>query len=349
MLTFQPMNTIALTKPNDLIHILPLDESLIKAISHARESIKNIIQGRDSRLLVIVGPCSLHDPDATLEYAQKLQVAAKHYEKTLYIIMRAYFAKPRTTTGWKGLVYDPFLNGSHDIEHGLYLTRKTLLQINKFIPAASEFLDTITPYYFSDLISWCAIGARTCASQVHRELASSLPMPVGFKNSVDGNIQIAIHAAKSASSSHHYLGLNAKGEPAIIQTLGNAASHVILRGSSHSPNYSPYHIENTLQALSHACLAPRLIIDCSHDNCGKKYQQQAKVIQELTPYLQNYSEKSPICGIMIESNLIGGKQKMTDPAQLIYGQSITDGCLSWNDTEWLLEKMNETLHQLFLG
>ncbi len=324
------------------MHILPLDESLIKAIYEARRIIKAILQGKDTRLLVVLGPCSLHDEKSALEYAEKLKKAADQYSDQLYVVMRTYFAKPRTTKGWKGLIYDPFLNESHDMEQGLLLTRKILLQINRLLPAACEFLDLITPCYFQDLISWSAIGARTTASQTHRELASGLPMPVGFKNSIDGNIQIAIDAAQAAAAPHHYLGLNAEASPVVIQTLGNEASHIILRGSPLSPNYSAEHIHHTVHALLAAHLEPRLIIDCSHDNCGKRYKQQAAVVDDLSQRIKSHQHhlgSFPICGVMLESHLLGGQQALQHPLNLRYGQSITDPCLSWQETEPLLEKL----------
>jgi len=331
-----------LPTPSSLINSLPLEAKLIKAISAARKTIKDIILGKDPRLLVIAGPCSLDDEKAALTYAECLKSAAKQYADELFLVMRAYFSKPRTAEGWKGLIYDPFMNKSNNIEHGLYSTRKILIAINHLIPTACEFLDPFSPVYLRDLISWCAIGARTSASQIHREIASGLPMPVGFKNSVDGNIQVAIQAVKSASVPHHYLGINLAGEPIVTQTTGNDTCHVILRGSLQGPNYSQAHIENTIQALHHAGLNPRLMVDCSHDNCGKKPERQIQVIDELIHYRQLLSaqfEMPPLCGIMLESYLFSGRQDLNLSQGLTFGQSLTDPCLSWDETAPLLEKL----------
>lgn len=339
---FRIQNEKTLPTPQDLLASLPVEEKFVKAIHQARQTITDIIQGKDQRLLVIIGPCSLHDEKAALEYAGHLNQAAAQYADTLLVVMRAYFTKPRTTKGWKGIVYDPFLDGSHDLHQGLLLTRKLLLNINQLLPVGCEFLDLITPCYLSDLISWCAIGARTSASQPHREFASGLPMPVGFKNSIDGNIQIAIDAAQSALAPHDYFGLNRQGMPAILQTRGNEASHVILRGSPLSPNYSADHIRNTIHALANTGLAPRVIVDCSHDNCGKRYEQQINVIQDISQRIENHHYELtsfPICGIMLESNLTGGKQQISHAEVPVYGQSITDPCLSWEETRPLLERL----------
>jgi 3-deoxy-7-phosphoheptulonate synthase len=331
-----------LPKPGSLITSLPLEAKLVKAISEARRSITRIIKGQDPRLLVLVGPCSLHEETAALDYAERLQKASERYADELFLVMRTYYSKPRTAEGWKGLIYDPFLDNSHDLEQGLFLSRKILLEINRRLPVACEFLDLFSPCYLQDLVSWCAIGARTTASQIHRELASGLPMPVGFKNSVDGNIQIAVQAAKVASSAHHYLGLNGQGEAAVIHTTGNEACHIILRGSLQSTNYSEAHIQSAVQELKAAGLEPRLMIDCSHGNCGKQHEQQAGVIETLCHYLRQGRQEgkpSPLFGVMLESHLVGGKQKLTQPETLTYGQSITDPCLSWEETEPLLEKL----------
>ncbi len=331
-----------LPKPSSLITSLPLEAKLVKAISEARRTLTRIIRGQDSRLAVLVGPCSLHEEAAALEYAERLKTAADRYADELFVVMRTYVSKPRTAEGWKGLIYDPHLDNSHNIEQGLFLSRKILLEINHHLPAACEFLDPFSPCYLQDLISWCAIGARTAASQIHRELASGLPMPVGFKNSVDGNIQIAIQASKVASAPHHYLGLNAQGETAAIQTSGNEACHIILRGSLQSPNYSETHIQTAVHELTAAGLEPRLMIDCSHDNCGRQHEQQAQVVESLSRYLEQGLkglQPFPLCGVMLESHLVGGKQKLGHPQTLTYGQSITDACLSWQETEPLLEKL----------
>lgn len=337
-----------LPKPSRLITSLPLPPKLVKAISTARYTISRIIQGQDPRLLVLVGPCSLHDEAAALDYAERLKNTAERYADTVFLVMRTYISKPRTAEGWKGFLYDPFLDNSHDIEQGLFLSRKLLVKINQHIPAACEFLDLFSPRYLEDLISWCAIGARTAASQIHRELASGLPMPVGFKNSVDGNIQIAIQAAKVASAPHHYLGLSSEGEAAVIHTTGNETCHIILRGSQQAPNYSATQVHHAVQELTLAGLEPRLIIDCSHGNCGKEHEQQTQVVASLCHYLEQGFKDArpfPLCGVMLESHLIGGKQKLTNSAALTYGQSITDACLSWEETEPLLEQLASAMRK----
>lgn len=332
---------IPLITPSDVLKSLPLEPRLIEEINNSRSIITNILKGKDPRLLIIVGPCSLHDERAVIEYAHRLKQAATTYADQLYIVMRTYFAKPRTKNGWKGYLYDPLLNGSYEMEKGVLLTRKLLIQLSHLLPLACEFLDIITPGYLKDLISWGAIGARTSASQIHRELASGLSMPIGFKNSVDGNIQIAINAAQSASRPHHYFGLHPKGQPAIIHTTGNSATHIILRGSEQSPNYSAHHLEEATQLLKQANLEPRLIIDCSHGNSAKQHKLQNTVITDIIQYIQNAAQSIspfPICGLILESFLESGKQKLNQ-TPLVYGKSITDACLSWQETESLLEKI----------
>ncbi len=336
---------IPLIKPSDILNILPADEALQKEVYQSRETINRIIQGHDSKFLVITGPCSLHDEKAALEYAKYLKQAADRYRNELFIVMRTYFSKPRTQKGWKGFIYDPFLDGSQDMEKGIYLTRKLLLELSKIVPLACEFLDIVTPCYLKDLIAWGAIGARTSASQPHRELASGLPMPIGFKNSIDGNIQIAVHAAESAALPHRYFGLSHDGQPAIIQTKGNPCPHVILRGSLTGPNYSLEEINQTHNMLQASQLPSRLIIDCSHDNCSKQFERQVDVVADIIKYL-NEKKTNAICGIMLESYLISGKQNINSADSLTYGQSITDPCLSWPETEKLLEQLAQAVkHQ----
>ncbi len=338
-----------LPTPSSLTTSLPPDANLVKAISEVRNSLTQAIQGQDARLVVLVGPCSLHEESAALDYANRLKKAAERYADELLLVMRTYVSKPRSAEGWKGLIYDPQLDNSYNIEQGLIVSRKLLMEINRLLPTACEFLDLLSPRYLQDLISWCAIGARTASSPIHRELASGLPMPVGFKNSVDGNIQTAIQAVKVASIPQHYLGLNIEGEAAVIQTTGNEACHIILRGSLEAPNYSPAHIQAAVQDLKMSSLPPRLMIDCSHDNCGKQPERQAQVLASLCDYLkQNFQMRkpNPIFGLMLESHLVGGKQKLSHPQALTYGQSITDACLSWQETEPLLEQLALTMHHL---
>lgn len=327
-----------IVKPHDFLQELPASRRALELIEQSRLAARNIIQGLDNRLLIIVGPCSIHDPEAAMEYAALLNKAAKDYADDLFIIMRVYFEKPRTTYGWKGLINDPYLNGSFDINHGLRLARKLLLNLTDIeLPAATEFLDTMIPHYLSDLISWSAIGARTSASQVHRELASGLSLPVGFKNSPDGNIQIAIDAVKVASQPHHFLSITTCGTPTIVSTAGNKICHIILRGSEQGANFEKQHVAHASKLLQDSQLTPRLMIDCSHGNSMKDYQRQINVVNSIAEQIKLGSQK--INGIMLESNLIAGKQTLHPHNPLIYGKSITDACLAWNETVPLLEQL----------
>ncbi len=326
-----------LIKPSELIHSLPLPYEIAKKIKIAREITTNIIQGHDPRLLVVVGPCSIHDYKSAIEYAIKLKEAALLYSEQLFIIMRVYLEKPRTILGWKGYISDPFLNGSFNINAGLKLARKLLLELGQIgIPTATEFLDTIIPQYLSDLISWAAIGARTSESQIHRELASGLSMPVGFKNTTDGNVQVAIDAVQAASHPHHFLGISREGNTAIINTTGNQAGHIILRGGNTSTNYSRLDVALAVEALAKAKLPTRLMIDCNHGNSKKNTQQHIKVIHSIVEQLTEGTQH--IFGVMLESNLKGGKQNLTE-GPLTYGLSITDACSSWQETQKMLEKL----------
>ena len=276
-----------LISPAELFKAFPIDSTTIKKIQHFRESARRIIAGEDKKLLVIVGPCSIHDVKSALEFAKKLQTIAKNLANELFIIMRVYFEKPRTTIGWKGLISDPYLNNTFDVNHGLMLARKLLIDLSKLdIPAGTEFLDTIIPQYLSDLISWSAIGARTSESQLHRELASGLAMPVGFKNTTDGNVQIAIDAVNTARYSHHFLSINSEGKPIVIQTLGNSDCHIVLRGGNDEPNYSAIHIQHITQLLKNAGLPLRLMVDCSHGNSMKYYQNQMIAAQSVAEQIK---------------------------------------------------------------
>ncbi len=327
-----------LISPHQLRTEQPVTAAALTTIQSARQHISRIIQGHDKRLLVIVGPCSIHDTEGALEYAALLKKAAEKFADELFIVMRVYFEKPRTTVGWKGLISDPFLDGSFAINHGLLLARKLLLELNQLgVPAGTEFLDTIIPAYLSDLIAWCAVGARTVESQTHRELASSFAMPVGFKNNRDGNIKVAIDAIKVAQHSHAFLGITSAGSPTIIRTQGNFACHVILRGSHTASNYAASIIQETANLLQEAQLHPSVMVDCSHGNSRKNYKLQHQVVAELIDQLH----RSPayINGMMLESNLIEGKQILMKKEALRYGQSITDGCIGWEDTLRLLENL----------
>lgn len=333
-----------LIAPGALLQKLKQSPKTQQFIETTRSSICNILQGLDPRLLVVVGPCSIHDPKAALQYAKLLNEVIPQFSNELFIIMRMYFEKPRTTIGWKGLISDPHLNGSYDINAGFELARQLLLDINNLgVPAATEFLDTITPQYISDLISWSAIGARTSESQIHRELASGLPMPVGFKNSTDGNIKIAIDAILATLNSHHYLSVNQNGNPAIFSTHGNKFTHIILRGSHSAPNYDKESIRLAEKMMKDANLRPNIMIDCSHGNSMKNYLNQKKVVNSITQQLRANSQS--ICGVMIESNLVAGNQVLEKKQPLKYGQSITDECISWTQTLPLLRELAEAVRE----
>ena len=318
------------------LYELPISEQASELVAQTRQQIANILHGKDNRLLVIIGPCSIHDPKAALEYAQRLLPLRQKYEKELLIVMRAYFEKPRTTVGWKGLINDPHLNGTHDINFGLRQARKLLLELNNLgMPASTEFLDMITPQYYADLIAWGAIGARTTESQVHREFASGLSCPVGFKNGTDGNLKIAIDALGAASHPHHFLSVTKAGHSAIVHTAGNPDCHVILRGGNGAPNYSSEHVKSAAEQLTQAGLTPKLMVDCSHANSRKDFKRQMEVAQDIATQIQNGEQN--IMGVMVESHLVEGRQN--DP--VVYGQSITDACIGWDDTEQLLALLAE--------
>ena len=312
------------------LYDLPISEAAAELVVSTRKAIADILHHGDKRLLVIIGPCSIHDPAAALEYAQKLLPLKKQYEKELLIVMRVYFEKPRTTVGWKGLINDPHLDGTFDINFGLRQARQLLLTLNDMgMPASTEFLDMITPQYYADLISWGAIGARTTESQVHRELASGLSCPVGFKNGTDGNLKIAIDAIGAASHPHHFLSVTKTGHSAIVHTNGNPDCHVILRGGK-EPNYSSSHVQAAREQLAKAGLDAKLMIDCSHANSNKDYTRQMIVAQDIAEQLKNGEDA--IMGVMVESHLVEGRQDKPET----YGQSITDACIGWDTTEALL-------------
>ena len=317
------------------LYKLPISEAAADLVETTRHQIADLVHDRDKRLLVIIGPCSIHDPQAALEYAQRLLPLRKKYEKELLIVMRVYFEKPRTTVGWKGLINDPYLNGTFDINFGLRQARRLLLDLNNLgVPASTEFLDMITPQYYADLISWGAIGARTTESQVHRELASGLSCPVGFKNGTDGNLKIAIDAIGAASHPHHFLSVTKAGHSAIVHTAGNPDCHAILRGGK-EPNYSAEHVKAAAEQLAKAGATPRLMVDFSHANSRKDYTRQMEVARDVAAQLQNGEQN--IMGIMVESHLVGGRQDKPET----YGQSITDACIGWDTTEELLALMAE--------
>jgi 3-deoxy-7-phosphoheptulonate synthase len=326
---------LELSPPSHLLREFAMTPTAEGTVIAGRTAANQILRGKDDRLLVICGPCSIHDFEAALEYATRLQEAQLRFDSELSLIMRVYFEKPRTTIGWKGFINDPFLDGSYRINDGLKLARKLLLQINEIgIPAGTEYLDMITPQYFADLVSWGAIGARTTESQVHRELASGLSCPVGFKNGSDGNTRIAVDAIKAAAVPHHFLSVTKGGISAIVATSGNEDCHLILRGGL-EPNYGPEHIERASNELSKSGLAPRLMVDLSHANSLKKAERQLVVGEEVAEQIA--AGDSRIMGVMIESHLNAGRQDLQKGSELHYGVSVTDGCIGWDATVGLLE------------
>ena len=337
-------NITVLPPPEHLIRFFPISGTKIEhLISETRHKIRDILHGHDDRLLVIIGPCSIHDPAAAIEYAVKLLEQRKKHSKELEIVMRVYFEKPRTTVGWKGLINDPYLDESYRIDEGLRIARQVLMEINRLgMPAGSEFLDVISPQYIGDLISWGAIGARTTESQVHRELASGLSAPIGFKNGTDGNIKIATDAIQAASRGHHFLSVHKNGQVAIVETKGNKDCHVILRGGK-APNYDEASVSQACSELTASKLHPSLMVDLSHANSNKQHERQIDVAKDVANQLGKGSKQ--IFGVMVESHLNGGAQKFTpgkdDPAKLQYGQSITDACIDWSSSVDVLDILAE--------
>jgi 3-deoxy-7-phosphoheptulonate synthase len=330
--------------PNQVHEEMPVSDLAAFTVLNARKDIHRILTGKDDRLLVVVGPCSIHDADAAHEYAAKLKVVKDQLQEDLLIVMRVYFEKPRTTVGWKGLINDPDLNSSFNINKGLRIARNLLLGLNESgIPAATEYLDLITPQYVSDLIAWGAIGARTTESQVHRELASGLSCSVGFKNATDGTVKIAIDAIGAAMSPHHFLSLTKAGHSAIFTTTGNEDVHLILRGGSDRPNYDAVSVEQASEALLASGLPANIMIDFSHANSLKQCQRQILVGEDVATQISNGDHR--IIGVMIESNLVAGRQDVVADQELVYGQSITDACLGWEDTVQLLEDIAAAVRQ----
>lgn len=339
------VETRPLVSPSLLHNELPLDSQAAEIVSETRKKIQKILSGDDSRLLVIVGPCSVHDVDAAVEYAKRLAPLRERFSEQLEIVMRVYFEKPRTTIGWKGLINDPHLDGSYDINTGLRLARSLLLDLARSgMPAATELLDPVVPQYIADLISWTAIGARTTESQTHREMASGLSMPIGYKNGTDGTVAIAINAMQAASKSHHFLGINHDGYASIISTTGNPDGHLVLRGGSSGTNYDLQSVANVVDELSKVSKVKKVMIDCSHGNSNKDFRRQAEVLKDVAQQInQGFTH---IMGLMIESHLIEGNQKLTsDLSQLIYGQSITDACIDIDTTEQLLDELFDSLQR----
>ena len=329
--------------PTELKKELPLPESVRHLVAQSRQTVKDILDGNDHRLFAVVGPCSIHDTDLALEYGKRLKTLANLVSDHIVIIMRVYFEKPRTTVGWKGLINDPHLNGSFDIETGLRKARTLLIQLSEIgLPLATEALDPISPQYLQDTITWTAIGARTTESQTHREMSSGLSSPVGFKNGTDGSLDVAVNAMKSVVSGHAFLGINPQGQVAITKTMGNQYGHVVLRGGGGKPNYDSVSIALCEQALEKAKLPTNIVVDCSHANSNKDHNVQPLVLDNIAHQIKDGNHS--ICGVMIESNINEGNQSIPDDlSQLKYGVSVTDACISWESTEKSLKKMADTL------
>ena len=330
-----------LRTPAEVMHEFPRTDAATRTVLSARHAVHNILQGADDRLVVVVGPCSIHDPAAAIDYAGRLAALRQRLGDRLELIMRVYFEKPRTTVGWKGLINDPDLDGSFRIDNGLRLARSLLLDINNLgLPAGCEFLDMTTPQYFADLVAWGAVGARTTESQVHRELASGLSCPVGFKNGTDGNVRIALDAVKSASQPHHFLAVTKDGRSAIASTTGNDDCHIILRGGK-APNFDAGSVEAAAAEAAKAGIAPAIMIDASHANSSKRPENQPLVLADIG--VQVAAGDRRIVGVMIESNLVAGRQDLAPGLPLAYGQSITDGCIGWDTTVETLEQLADAV------
>jgi len=332
----------AITSPSDLSKKLPITQKGKRNIMVGREVVSDILSGKDSRFMVIVGPCSIHNIEAAKEYAHKLKALSEELKGSLYIVMRVYFEKPRTTIGWKGLISDPDMDNSLDVDKGLYQSRKFLTWLADLgIPAATEALNPITPQYLADLISWCAIGARTTESQTHREMSSGLSMTVGFKNGTDGNLKMAVNAIKACSSPQSFLGINDKGQISTFKAKGNKSAHIILRGGI-KPNYHSEDVERCEKLLQQNNLPERIMVDCSHDNSNQDYRLQGNVVEEISS--QIVAGNKSIFGIMLESNLFSGNQKILDNQnEMEYGVSVTDGCIDWEETQTVLRNLAGTL------
>jgi len=337
-------STRPLIPPQILQEDLPLTLSAVETVINGRHATEEILHGNDDRLIVVVGPCSVHNVESALEYARMLKAYADSAKDDLHIVMRVYFEKPRTTVGWKGLINDPDMNGSFRINKGLRIARTLLLDLAKLgLPAGCEFLDTISPQYTADLVSWGAIGARTTESQVHRELTSALSMPTGFKNSTDGSVGIAVDACRAARSGHVFLSVGKEGLSSIIETEGNPDVHIILRGGSSGPNYAAEYVKDCGDKLQKAGLPQKIMIDCSHGNSSKQHQRQVVVAEDVAKQLESGETSNMIMGVMLESNLVEGRQDIpaSGPAGLKYGQSVTDACIAWESTVGVLDRLRE--------
>ncbi len=335
---------VELVSPAEMLEDLPLGPGREDAVLARRAEVKSVLDREDDRLLVVVGPCSVHDPEAAIDYAQRLSARAKELGDDLCIAMRVYFEKPRTTTGWKGLINDPHLDGSRDVNVGLHTARRLLLEVTDLgLAIGCEFLDPITPQYISDVVAWGAIGARTTESQIHRQLASGLSMPVGFKNGTAGSVKLAVDAVRAAAAPHAFAGVDVSGTPAILYTKGNPDCHVILRGGGGAPNYDADTVAGTLERLRDAGLPERLVIDASHDNSGKDHERQPQVVSEIADQIAAGNEA--LVGVMMESFLVAGRQDLESDADLIYGQSITDACIDWDTTVLTLDRLSSAVRE----
>jgi 3-deoxy-7-phosphoheptulonate synthase len=336
---FQP-----LIAPEELLAELPLGKTQAAVVQRSREAVRRVLAGEDDRLLVVVGPCSVHDVRAAVDYAVRLAKTAADLADELCVVMRVYFEKPRTTVGWKGLINDPDLDGSHDVHRGLRTARRLLLDVVDLgLPVGCEFLDPNSPQYIADTVSWGAIGARTTESQVHRQLASGLSMPVGFKNGTDGSVKVAVEACRAAHGSHVFFGLDASGRASVVTTTGNPDVHVILRGGTGGPNYQPAHVASALDAAAQAGMPRTVMIDASHGNSRKDHVRQAVVAREIAAQVGDGQQG--IAGVMLESFLVAGRQELTEPGSLTYGQSITDACLGWDVTAEVLTDLAEAVRK----
>jgi len=344
---FENLNVVAqqaLLSPSALHDAVPASEAASRTVGNARNTVANILKGQDKRLLVVVGPCSIHDIAAAMDYAHKLKALAEELKDQLVVVMRVYFEKPRTTVGWKGLINDPRMDDSFHIEDGLQIARKLLVDLNDMgLPCGTEALDPITPQYLGDLIAWSAIGARTTESQTHREMASGLSSPVGFKNGTDGSLEVALNAMLSAAQPHVFLGINGDGQVALTQTRGNAYGHLILRGGA-QPNYDSVAVAEAENALAKAKLPANIVVDCSHGNSRKNHALQSLVLKDVVSQIVEGNQS--IKGVMLESNLFEGNQKLGNPAELRYGVSITDACLGWDTTASNLREAAQRLRAL---
>lgn len=338
-------STVPLISPKELKRLFPLSDAHADTVLQSRETVRNILQGKDRRLLAVVGPCSIHDPKAAMDYAVRLKELSKKIDDQIFVVMRVYFEKPRTTVGWKGLILDPYLDGSYDIAYGLKLAREILLNISEMgLAVGSEMLDPIIPQYIDDLVSWAAIGARTTESQTHRTLSSGLSMPVGFKNGTSGNLEMAVNAMQTATQPASFIGIDMQGNTCVVNTTGNDVCHLILRGGKSGPNYHEEDIEEADHLLKKAKMQPAVFIDCSHANSGKKFVRQRRVLRSVVDQISRGSDI--IKGVMIESNIESGCQDLGDDiSSLRYGVSITDECVGWDETEEMLLMARDKLKE----